>query len=269
VIRANPLRAWRDFLRLPNESLAKTLGMALLVSGACAVAVSFSAVALKPVRQANLEAAQRGSLLETLRALPGMRTVLGAASDARIEAHLVELESGALRDDEARYDVDRAASDPASSLAIPDTADLARLGRREKLARVYLVHLDGRLALVVLPVRGRGYQSMLKGYLVLESDLTTVAALTFYEQQETPGIGTRVTDPEWLERFRGKQVFSADGAVALEVVTAGASGPHQVDGISGATRTATGVHRLLRFWLGPAGFGPFLERLGKPPGGGG
>ena len=36
---------------------------------------------------------------------------------------------------------------------------------------------------------------------------------------------------------------------------------YQVDGISGATRTGAGVTNLLRFWLGPDGFGPYLARL--------
>ena len=36
---------------------------------------------------------------------------------------------------------------------------------------------------------------------------------------------------------------------------------HRVDGISGATRTGLGVTRMLRFWLGPWGYGPTLSRL--------
>ena len=36
---------------------------------------------------------------------------------------------------------------------------------------------------------------------------------------------------------------------------------YQVDGISGATRSALGVHGMVRFWLGEFGFGPFLQRL--------
>ena len=35
----------------------------------------------------------------------------------------------------------------------------------------------------------------------------------------------------------------------------------EVDGISGATRTSNGISNMLRFWLGPGGFGPFLTRL--------
>jgi Na+-transporting NADH:ubiquinone oxidoreductase subunit C len=34
-----------------------------------------------------------------------------------------------------------------------------------------------------------------------------------------------------------------------------------VQGISGATKTGDGVSNLVRFWVGPDGFGPYLERL--------
>ena len=37
--------------------------------------------------------------------------------------------------------------------------------------------------------------------------------------------------------------------------------PHQVDGFSGATITARGVENMLKFWLGPNGFGPYLENV--------
>jgi Na+-transporting NADH:ubiquinone oxidoreductase subunit NqrC len=41
----------------------------------------------------------------------------------------------------------------------------------------------------------------------------------------------------------------------------GGTGEFEVDGISGATRSSSGVGNLVRFWLGENGFGPFLARL--------
>ncbi|MEO2048054.1 MAG: FMN-binding protein [Pirellulales bacterium] len=38
---------------------------------------------------------------------------------------------------------------------------------------------------------------------------------------------------------------------------------HQIDGLSGATITSRGVSNLVRYWLGPDGFGPYLEKLRK------
>jgi len=39
--------------------------------------------------------------------------------------------------------------------------------------------------------------------------------------------------------------------------------PHEVDGLSGATLTANGVEKLVKFWLGQQGYGPLLKRLAE------
>ncbi len=36
---------------------------------------------------------------------------------------------------------------------------------------------------------------------------------------------------------------------------------HQIDGIAGATLTARGVEKLVEFWLGKDGYGPYLMKL--------
>ena len=41
------------------------------------------------------------------------------------------------------------------------------------------------------------------------------------------------------------------------------SASYQVDGLSGATLTSNGVTKLMQYWLGEQGFGPFLERMRK------
>ena len=35
----------------------------------------------------------------------------------------------------------------------------------------------------------------------------------------------------------------------------------KVDAITGATYTSRGVENLVRFWLGPQGYGPYLKHL--------
>jgi Na+-transporting NADH:ubiquinone oxidoreductase subunit C len=37
--------------------------------------------------------------------------------------------------------------------------------------------------------------------------------------------------------------------------------PYKVDGLSGATITSRGVTNMMKLWLGPDGFGPYLERV--------
>jgi Na+-transporting NADH:ubiquinone oxidoreductase subunit C len=163
--------------------------------------------------------------------------------------------------DPVTYDQAAAAKQPESSIAIPKDVDIAGLGRRAKHATVFIRRERGKPILMVLPVHGAGYQSTLYGYLALRGDGNTVAALTFYKQGETPGLGARITEPAWQALWPGKRLADEGGTVKIAVVRGTAAGPYEVDGISGATRTGNAVTKMLRFWLGDTGFGPFLDRI--------
>ncbi len=242
MMKANPISWWRSFLALPNENMTKTLGMALLVALSCSLLVSITAVLLKPLHMANRLGHGEKHILEIMDSLGG-----GLPTK-----RLVELASGQYTD-----------VDPNTRTDLPAERDLARLGSREDVATVFELRdgVGGKLKLLIVPVRGTGYKSTLKGYLALKADLTTVAALTFYEHDETPGLGSRIDEAEWKALWPGKQVADENGAILIEVVKDAGAGRHQVDGISGATRTGTGITRLMRFWLGADGYGPYLARL--------
>ena len=249
-----------------SESPIQALLMALGVAVVCALLVSVSAVKLRPHYVANLEAHRLAQLESILSALSGTAHEVEAKN---VESQVVELTSGRYSDklDPATFDARRAATDPDRSTPIPPDGDIAGIKRRERHARVFLVRdASGDIELIILPVRGSGYQSSLYGFLALTGDTSTVVALRFYEQGDTPGMGARIQDRSWESLWPGKQVYDETGAVKLGVAR-GKLAPgsidaeHMVDGISGATRTSQGVHGLLRFWLGDFGFGPFLERV--------
>ena len=238
--RANPLSWWRSFLTMPNTHPLKTVGVVFLVALTCSFAVSLTAITLKPLQDANRLRQSAASLVEVLEVLDvGMPRV-----------RMVELATGAY-----------AKRDPGIWLVIASDQDIAGLGELETVATVYEVYQDDQLQLVILPVRGSGYKSTLKGYLALRGDLNTVAALTFHEQDETPGMGARIEEKHWQALWTGKQVVDEDGVIRIEVVKGEGAGVHEVDGISGATRTGSGVTKLVQFWLGPNGYGPYLARL--------
>ena len=259
----NPLRWWRYLLDLPNTSQVKAMVVVLLVSVICAVAVSLAAVVLRPLQLANLEAARKAQLATLLERIPGLDRGRDPTDPHVIETILVDLTKGSIVKgrDPLGYNQRVAAADQATSIVVPPQSDIAGIGRRAQFAPVHVVRHQGASQLIILPVRGAGYQSMLYGYLALSSDLKTVAALTFYEQAETPGLGDRVSDPAWLSKWPGTQIADSEGNLRVSVVQSKAKRPYEVDGISGATRTGKGVANLLRFWLGDWGFGPFLKRL--------
>ncbi len=258
--------AW--FRDTPNDHPVKTLVVAFSVALVCAVVVSTVAVSLRPLQEANSERERERHIMAIVERLPGVEALLGAAAAPEVEARVIELATGAyVRSiDPAEYDQRRAAADPQRSVELPAEQDIARLGRRAKYATVYLVKEAGEVSLIILPVHGSGYASTLYGFLALTGDGNTVAALSFFEHGETPGMGARVDDPDWLGKWPGKRLRDEDGRLRVEVVKGrvdpnAPAAPYQVDGISGATRTSQGVANLLRFWMGDLGFGPFLEKL--------
>ena len=235
-----------------------------MVAFVSALMVSTVAVYLRPLQQANIEAERIAQLELVLEALSGIGL---ARSLDQLDARMVELSSGAYDDsiDIATYDAERAAGRAASSVAIPTEADLAGLKRREKHARIYLVGDTGRIEFIILPVRGRGYQSTLRAWLVLDGDTRTVRALKFYQHGETPGVGARIEEPQWEAQWRGLSAYDDDGVLRIGVRSVAGGfdefAQHRVDAISGATRTAQGVDGMVRFWLGEFGFEPYLKRL--------
>ncbi len=259
----NPIRLWRRFLALPNESLTKTLVFAFLVTFIASVFVSVSAVTLNPFYQANLDREQRARMSGMIAALAGMSDIMSGVSVDELEVRIVDLASGTFATgvDPVSYDQREAARDPNRSLTLPEEADIAGIRQRANYAPVFILRQDQALELVVLPMRGVGYQSMLYAFLALRADGNTIAGLTFYELGETPGLGARISDPDWLALWPGKMLADENGDIRISVVRGQAQSPLEIDGISGATRTGNGVSNMLHFWLGEYGFGPFLKRL--------
>ncbi|WP_299345524.1 NADH:ubiquinone reductase (Na(+)-transporting) subunit C [uncultured Maritalea sp.] len=263
MVELNPIMWWRRLLSLPNESRTKTFAVAFLVAFFSAIAVSVTAVALRPIQQANLERQRTAQMEAMISALPGMADILREAGADTMESFLVDFATAntAANVNPASYNFRDAMTDPASSIALSRDVDTAGIGRRPNLMPVYMLRSKGELALVVLPVYGTGYQSTIHAYLALKGDLNTVAALQVYEQGETPGLGSRITDATWQALWPGRKITDDDGVIRISVVRGSATTVFEVDGITGATRSTTGVANLLHFWLGDLGYGPFLTRL--------
>lgn len=259
----NPLQSWRGFLARDNDDHVKVFGVAVFVALVCSIVISTASVTLRPLQEAHLEVERQARMDAMLDRLPSMRLIMQEAGVDALETRLVDLASGAFVSDiePDSYDVQAALNDPEQSVAIPAAVDVAGLQRRALYAPVYLLESDGDLLLVVLPVSGIGYQSTLRAMLALEADMKTVAALTIIEQGETAGLGARIEDAAWQAQWQGKLVSNDTGEIVISVVRGQATGPHEVDGISGASRTGNGVANMVRYWLGDHGFGPFLTRL--------
>ena len=184
-----------------------------------------------------------------------------------IKARWVDLDTGtfSLESDISSFDQRKSAKDPSQSMALTSDQDQAKISRRENQVLVYIVESKGEFDKIILPVHGYGLWSTLYGFVALESDLNTIAGLGFYEHGETPGLGGEVDNPRWKAFWPGKQVYK-EGAVAIQLIKgvvdpSSIDSSYQVDGLSGATLTSTGITNLLQFWLGQNGFQTFISNF--------
>ena len=258
-----------------KDSVSGTIKVALVVCVVCSIFISSAAVILKPFQVANKILDRNMNILIAA----GMFDPALNSKDevnalfAEFTPRIVDLDSGAFMADEQlsqlgidlqSYDDRAAQSDPAFSDVLAEEDDVADIKRRVRYATVYLVEAaDGTLQTIVLPVSGYGLWGTMYGYLALKGDGNTVTGIGFYDHKETPGLGGEITNPRWKALWPGKQIFDANGAVALRTVKGNGTGVHEVDGLSGASLTTRGVGNLIAFWMGPKGFGPFLANVTK------
>ena len=260
---------------MARDSVLHTLLVATLVCIVCSVLVAGAAVGLRPRQQSNKILDQKKNVLLASGILSEGQRIsddeIEQLFTTSIEKILINLETGNPAVSEAvdpeTYDQRAASKDPARSVPIPPAQDLAGIKQREKYGFVYKVRdPNGQLDQIVLPINGKGLWSTLYGFLALDADGTTVRGITFYEHRETPGLGAEIANPKWRAIWPGKQIFDESGEIKLEVIKGvvlpdSPSVNFEVDGISGATITSKGVTNLIRYWLGPDAFGPYLERL--------
>ncbi|MCK7547139.1 Na(+)-translocating NADH-quinone reductase subunit C [Marinobacter koreensis] len=259
-----------------KETVSRTVIVALVLSVFFSVIVSTAAVLLKPYQVKNQNLNIKTNILAAADMLPN-----GASAQqiedlfSRFEVKLVKLDSGEYVQpdyvgvqDPMKYDMYKAASNPKLSKDIPQDQDMAGIGRRPDVAKVYVLRDDsGALQKVVLPIHGYGLWSTLYGFVSLKGDANTIEGLGFYQQGETPGLGGEVDNPRWKAQWQGKVVYGNDMTQPeIRLVKGGVSEntknkEHKVDALSGATLTSRGVQNLVNYWLGERGFAEYLKHL--------
>lgn len=258
---------------MQNDSVQKTIIVALGVCLVCSILVSSAAVALSSIQKEN----KRLDLVKNILVAGGLYDKsqdVDAIYKAKIEPLMINLNTGQILSVDQRpaelnietFDIKKVAADPEFGQAVPSDEDIANIRYKPKYMVVYQVMENNKLQKVILPIYGYGLWSTLYGFISLDSDLRTIQGITFYEHGETPGLGGEVDNPRWKGLWQGKKAFDESGDVAISVIK-GAVDPnnsqakYQVDGLSGATITTRGVHDMLRYWLSDKGYGQLLETL--------
>lgn len=259
---------------MARDSVSRTLLVATVLCVVCSVLVASAAVGLRTRQEANKLEDQRKNVLLAADLFDEEKNQPEEVNDIfheRIERVLIDLEtgepatSGAV--DPETYDQRKASRNPKLSAPVEPPNGLGGIKRREKYAFVYEAKdQSGRIDQLVLPIYGKGLWSTLYGFIAVDSDGKTVRGITFYEHGETPGLGGEVDNPHWKALWNGKKLFDESGQIEIEVIKGVVSegtenAQYKIDGLSGATITSNGVEQLVRYWVGPDAFGPFLEKL--------
>ena len=210
-----------------RDSISNTLTVAIGLSLICSVLVASAAIVLKPRQLKNQEEYRQRIILE----VAGLMEADGdiAALFATIQPEMIDVASG-------------------------------------ESVEIYLEKNGDAIEQIILPISGPGLWSTMRGYLALAPDGNTVRGIRFYEHAETPGLGDQIDKADWRNLWVGKELYGDDNTPRIEVVrgfalrdASNTNLKFQIDGLSGATLTGNGVSRLVQHWIGPEGFGPYLE----------
>lgn len=262
-----------------KDSPINVIILAVVLCVVCSLVVSMASVGLRSMQDANVLLDKRANILS----VAGFQDVAsGDVNDIfsnRFTVELIDMNTGLpaakeameamkeagkeFADEEetiAKYDQIWASKSKKPSVSDP-TDDATLIKYREKFSHVYVLKSeDGKVEKYVFPVRGYGLWSMMKGYLAVEPDLQKIAGLTFYEHGETPGLGGEIKSPRFKAQWPGKNIYGDDGTVCVRVIKSAPKDPYCIDALSGATITSTGVSNMMKYWMGPEGFGPYIEK---------
>ena len=155
-------------LTLSNDSLEKTINVALALCLVCAVLVSLATVVLRPLQAHNKALDMKRNILDVAGLLQD-DTNIDQSFKERIDSKLVDLKTGEYIDsiNVDEYDQRKAAKDPLQNEAIPADKDIASIRFKAKYTKVYFVKNGDKLQSIILPINGYGLWSTMYGFIAL------------------------------------------------------------------------------------------------------
>ncbi|MEJ5348474.1 MAG: FMN-binding protein [Desulfosoma sp.] len=126
--------------------------------------------------------------------------------------------------------------------------------RRIRLAslgdRPLYVGLDKDASTVIgyaFPVSGPGFWGAIEAMVAVDPKVERILGIAFYRHSETPGLGGRITEDWFQKQFQGRPLqVPSTGLRFFYLKTPGtASGPTELDAITGATETSKRLEKFL------------------------
>ena len=198
--------------------------------------LAFVASVLKDKQDANVANDKRGQILSSLN-IRNVEDVTGEYQKVILNVLVLDV-NGKVLQEKGGFDVeskDITAKDPAS-----------------KKLPLYVAKVNND-TIYVVPLYGRGLWGGISGYLALKKDFDTVYGAYFTHESETAGLGARIVEEEFQDKFKNKKAFadSTFQKVALSLSKKVEDKEHQVDAITGATLTSNGVSKMFLSSLQP------------------
>jgi Na+-transporting NADH:ubiquinone oxidoreductase subunit C len=94
---------------------------------------------------------------------------------------------------------------------------------------------------IAFPYSGAGLWGPIEGIIAVQPDFERLKGITIIRQEETPGLGSRITEAEYLAQFQGKRF----GKGLVRVQPGRSSEDNEIDSITGATMTADAFITIL------------------------
>jgi electron transport complex protein RnfG len=119
------------------------------------------------------------------------------------------------------------------------TGEAVEVAETPGIAKRYPISKEGQSAGMLLELVGSGYGGDMK-ILARYDDDGTIRAVKLMDNTETPGLGKKAENPDYMEKFLG--TGSADDPVPVRKDTLE---PGEADAVTGATITFLGVSKAL------------------------
>lgn len=119
--------------------------------------------------------------------------------------------------------------------------------------RVYVGYeLDGNtIQGYALPVGGPGFWGPIKGMVGIDPKGKRIIGVAFYQHNETPGLGGRITEDWFSDQFQDLPLFPVKGEENIFYLSPDGSDKraNELDAITGATNTSSAVEEFLNLEL--------------------
>lgn len=210
----------------------------------CGITLYIVSSVLKPAQDANIELARKKSILATILTMDETWDAkkIESTYNTRVKGYVIGYDGKVIEGKKVtEVSVEAENKKPAKARLYP----------------VYEIASEkdpNQTEYYVFATSGKGLWDKISSYLSLKADLNTINGVVFDHKAETPGLGARIKDDEFVyNRYAGKSIYEGDKLTPVIMMKGEgndySTNPHAVDGMSGATKTAVGVNEMFIDYL--------------------